>query len=174
MVKKLLLLIYILLLVNPSGFSQSSSLRDSVISVFKSSLLNKPLKSFHFTDINNNKWGSNELKGKILIINFWFTACKPCIQEMPYLNQLVSENKDSVIFLAPAPENETQIRRFLKKYSFDYHIIPSSLDYITSMNIENFPAHLVVDKQGIIRQVFIGYADDIKQKLQAEIERLIK
>ena len=32
--------------------------------------------------------------------------------------------------------------------------------------------HLVVDKEGIIRQVFIGYADDIKEKLQAEIDKL--
>jgi hypothetical protein len=42
------------------------------------------------------------------------------------------------------------------------------------MHIENFPTHLVIDKQGNIRQVFIGYADDIKEKLQAEIDKLIK
>jgi hypothetical protein len=40
------------------------------------------------------------------------------------------------------------------------------------MNIENFPTHLVVDKEGIICQVFIGYADDIKEKLQLEINKL--
>jgi hypothetical protein len=40
------------------------------------------------------------------------------------------------------------------------------------MNIENFPTHLVIDKEGVIRQVFIGYADDIKEKLQAEIAKL--
>jgi hypothetical protein len=94
---------------------------------------------------------------------------------MIYLNKLVQENKDSsVIFIAPAPENETQIKKFLKKYAFEYNITPSSADFISSMHIENFPTHLVVDKQGIIRQVFIGYADDIKEKLQAEIDKLIK
>ena len=108
------------------------------------------------------------------MINFWFTACKPCIAEMIYLNKLVEENKDSsVVFIAPAPENETQIKKFLKKYSFEYNITPFSTDFIASMNIENFPTHLVVDKEGIIRQVFIGYADDIKDKLQAEIDKLM-
>ena len=90
-----------------------------------------------------------------------------------HLNKLVEENKDSsVVFIAPAPENEAQIKKFLKKYSFEYNITPSSTDFIASMNIENFPTHLVVDKNGIIRQVFIGYADDIKEKLKSEIDKL--
>ncbi|HKC36987.1 MAG TPA: TlpA disulfide reductase family protein, partial [Chitinophagaceae bacterium] len=152
----------------PSG-SDEVALRQAKLEAFKNSLLNKPLKSFHLTDLNNKKWDSKELRGKTIVINFWFTACKPCIQEMVYLNKLVQENKDSsVVFIAPAPENETQIKRFLKKYAFDYNITPSSTDFISAMNIENFPTHLVIDKDGIIRQVFIGYADDIKEKLQAE------
>jgi thiol-disulfide isomerase/thioredoxin len=155
----------------PSG-NDEVALRQAKLEAFRNSLLDKSLKSFQLTDINNRKWNSKELKGKIVVINFWFTACKPCIQEMPHLNQLVADNKDSVVFLAPAPENSEQIKKFLKRYSFDYNIIPSSLDYITSLNIENFPTHLVVDKEGIIRQVFIGYADDIKEKLQAEISKL--
>ncbi len=92
---------------------------------------------------------------------------------MPHLNKLVADNTDSVVFIAPAPETESQIRNFLKKYTFEYNIIPSSIDFINSMKIENFPTHLVVDRQGIIRQVFIGYADDIKEKLQLEINKLI-
>jgi cytochrome oxidase Cu insertion factor (SCO1/SenC/PrrC family) len=155
--------------------NDEKALQYAKIDAFKNSLINKPLKTFHLTDLNNRKWDSKKLRGKTIVINFWFTGCKPCIQEMVYLNKLVQENKDSsVIFIAPAPENETQIKKFLKKYAFEYNITPSSADFISSMHIENFPTHLVVDKQGIIRQVFIGYADDIKEKLQAEIDKLIK
>lgn len=83
------------------------------------------------------------------------------------------ENKDSsVVFIAPSPENETQIKKFLKKYDFYYNITPASVDFIAALDIQNFPTHLIVDKQGIIRQVFIGYADDIKEKLEAEINKL--
>ncbi|HEU5168738.1 MAG TPA: TlpA disulfide reductase family protein [Chitinophagaceae bacterium] len=155
--------------------NDEAALRQAKLEAFKNSLLNKPVKSFRLTDLNGRKWNSKELSGKTVIINFWFTACKPCIQEMIYLNKLVEENKDSsVVFIAPAPENETQIKKFLKKYAFEYNIIPSSTDFISAMNIENFPTHLVIDKEGIIRQVFIGYADDIKEKLQSEINKLIK
>ena len=156
----------------PSG-NDERALQYAKIEAFKNSLLNQPLKPFHLTDLNNTKWDLKGLRGKTIIINFWFTACKPCIQEMPHLNKLVAANKDSIVFIAPAPENEVQIKKFLKKYTFDYNIIPSSIDLITTMNIENFPTHLVVDRDGIIRQVFIGYADDIKEKLQVEIDKLI-
>jgi thiol-disulfide isomerase/thioredoxin len=155
----------------PSG-NDERSLQEAKREEFKKGLINKPLKPFHLTDLNGKKWNSDELKGKIVVINFWFTACKPCILEMPHLNQLVTDNNDSVIFLAPAPENDVQIKKFLKKYRFDYTIIPLSLDYITALSIEYFPTHLVIDKEGIVRQVFIGYADDINKKLQLEIDRL--
>jgi cytochrome oxidase Cu insertion factor (SCO1/SenC/PrrC family) len=157
----------------PSG-NDERSLQYAKLDTFKNSLINKPVAAFNLVDINKNTWNTDKLKGKIIIINFWFTACNPCIQEMPHLNKLVAENKDSsVLFIAPAPENETQVKKFLKKYAFDYNIIPSSTEFISAMDIKNFPTHLVVDKEGIIRQVFIGYADDIKEKLQAEIDKLV-
>lgn len=140
---------------------------------FRNNLLGKAVIDFQLTDLDNKKWKSKELNGKVIVFNFWFTSCKPCITEMPHLNELVKDNKDKeVIFLAPAPENETQIRKFLKKYSFEYNIIPSSLDFINKLQVENFPTHLIIDQKGIVRQVFIGYADDIKEKLQKEITRL--
>lgn len=158
----------------PSG-NDERALQKTKMEAFKNSLINKPINSFKLTDLSNKLWDSDDVKGKVVVMNFWFTACKPCILEMPHLNRLVAENKDKdVIFIAPAPENEMQINKFLKKYSFEYNIIPSSLDYITALNIENFPTHLIVDKEGIVRQVFIGYADDIKEKLQAEIDKLVK
>ena len=158
----------------PSG-NDERALQKTKMEAFKNSLINKPINLFKLTDLSNKLWDSDDVKGKVVVMNFWFTACKPCILEMPHLNRLVAENKDKdVIFIAPAPENEMQINKFLKKYSFEYNIIPSSLDYITALNIENFPTHLIVDKEGIVRQVFIGYADDIKEKLQAEIDKLVK
>lgn len=161
-----------IIMIIPSVYDERAR-QQAKIEAFRNSLINKPLGSFRLTDLNNKKWVSEELTGKILVINFWFTACKPCILEMPHLNKLVADNKDSVVFIAPAPENEAQLRKFLKRYSFGYNIIPSSTEFISSMNIEHFPTHLVIDKEGVIRQVFIGYADDIKEKLQAEIDKLM-
>jgi thiol-disulfide isomerase/thioredoxin len=167
-----LILIFFLFSFIANG--QETSLQDERFKNFRENLVGKKIKSFKLKGLNNESLESDKLKDKIIVINFWFTACKPCILEMPHLNKLVAENIDkSVVFIAPAPEEEPQIKKFLKKYSFDYNIIPASLDYINELKIENFPTHIIIDKKGIVKQVLIGYADDIKEKLQAEINKLL-
>ncbi len=145
------------------------------IETFRASLIDKPAPSFQLKDKSGTVWNAGDLKGKVVVINFWFTSCKPCIQEIPHLNELVKQNKENpVVFIAPAPEAVAQVNKFLKKYPFDYNIIPSSLDFITTTKVESFPTHLVIDKRGIVKQVLVGYAEDIREKLQAEIDKLVK
>lgn len=169
--KKYLQLLFAFSLYTTIALGQATR-QDNSQEEFVKSLKNQPVKKFSFVAQDGSKWNSTELKGKVIVINFWFTVCKPCILEMPHLNKLVEDNKTSpVVFIAPAPEEELQIKKFLRKYNFDYNIIPSSLEYITALGIENFPTHIIIDKAGIVRQVFIGYADDIKEKLQTEIDK---
>jgi cytochrome oxidase Cu insertion factor (SCO1/SenC/PrrC family) len=177
--KQKYILFFAALIITATSFGQAEQSElekfNAKMKKFKEGLIGKPVASFKLTDLNNKKWNSKELKGKVVVINFWFTSCEPCIKEMPLLNEVVAANKDNgVVFIAPAPENESQIKKFLTKFKFDYNIIPSSSDYLDKLNIENFPTHLVIDKEGIIRQVFIGYSDDIKTKLQQEIDKVMQ
>jgi thiol-disulfide isomerase/thioredoxin len=159
---------------NPGLPEDHSNETETSTDLFIKKMIHKPIKAFKLTDLDNQTWQSGKLKGKIIVINFWFTACKPCITEIPHLNKLVEAYKNNpVVFLAPAPETAVQLKKFLGKYSFRYNIIPSSLDYITATGVENFPTHLVVNPQGIIQKVFIGYDADITEKLQAEINKWI-
>lgn len=142
---------------------------------FRKSLLNKPLAHLRLPGLYYQVWDTKQLKGRVLVISFWYSTCTPCILEMPVLNELVTDLQyKNVVFLAPAPERAQQIRKFLKKNPFSYNIIPAAQKYMDMLRVENFPTHLVVDKNGIIRQVYIGYAGDTKKKLQAVIEQLLK
>ena len=62
----------------------------------------------------------------------------------------------------------------MKKNPFRYNIVPAASSYIQIMQVENFPTHMLIDKNGIIRQVFVGFEEGIKEKLQAEIDILLK
>jgi thiol-disulfide isomerase/thioredoxin len=175
--KKILgLCIFTVLIITHTATAQDEAeKRYAAIETFKSGIVNKPLADFKFTSLDKQFLSLKKLKGKIIVINFWFTYCGPCIKEMPFLTELVAANKENpVVFIAPAPENETQIKKFLQKNTFTYQIVPSSLNYINTMHIENFPTHLVIDQDGIIRNAFVGYTDDIKMKLQEAIDKLLK
>lgn len=55
----------------------------------ESELVDTVAPPFSVTDINGNEYSLESLKGKIIVLNFWFVECKPCVQEMPELNELV-------------------------------------------------------------------------------------
>src|SRR5436853_6658072 len=77
--------------------------RARMVDNFKKSLIGKPLADLSFVDLSGNKIQKKDLLGKVIVINFWFTSCQPCINEMPLLNNLVAAYKDTnVVFIAPA------------------------------------------------------------------------
>ena len=56
---------------------------------FDAALKGKPLPDFVFKDILGNTYTPEDIKGKVVVINFWFMSCAPCIEEMPELNKIV-------------------------------------------------------------------------------------
>ena len=116
-----------------------------------------------------------DLKGKVLVINFWFTACVPCIAEIPELNKLVDDykNNKNVIFLAPTFENKKMVQQFLIKNKFKYSILQESESWIDDYGITSFPSHMVVDKAGTIAFASVNSGAKVINALQKTIEELL-
>jgi thiol-disulfide isomerase/thioredoxin len=116
--------------------------------------------------LDNKSISINDLKGKPTLINFWFTTCKPCIEEMPVLSEIKNQLKDSVNFIAITFEPIEKVKAFLIKYKFNYTQIASASKVTESMNIEAFPVNIFLDKNGIVRKIESGIPyilDDKKQ-----------
>ncbi|MEO8854643.1 MAG: TlpA disulfide reductase family protein [Ginsengibacter sp.] len=114
-------------------------------------LAGQQLPDFNLYDINGNKLSSDQLKGKPVVINFWFTECAPCIQEMPALNEIRQKFKDSdVVFLAITFDKKSTVQNFLKRYNFDFTAVPDAVAYCENMT-GIFPLTLFVDRSGIIK-----------------------
>ena len=117
----------------------------------------KPLPEGNFLQmIDGSVKSFSDYKGKLLVINFWYINCGPCIIEMPYLNDLVNKyQNEDVQFLALSFDTVLDIKSFLQKTEFIYEhgSISRSLMYdFTPVS----PGHFIVDKDGIIRDITIG------------------
>jgi thiol-disulfide isomerase/thioredoxin len=134
----------------------------------------KSAKPFSVKDLKGNSYSLEELKGKIVIINFWFIGCKPCIMEMPELNKLVKKyaGKD-VVFLGFALDEEAQLNTFLKKKEFLYNIIPNSENIIKEYGINSFPTHFIIDKASKIVHSTNGLSQNTVTDLDKKIESLL-
>src|SRR6185369_12046959 len=95
---------------------------------------------------------ANDLKGKVIVLNFWFIGCPGCMDEMPKLNTLAGRYCDNsdVRFIAIAPNTREELKQFLSRERFDYQMVGSALSIINLFNFAGFPRNIVIGKDGKI------------------------
>lgn len=105
----------------------------------------------------------SDLKGKVVIVNFWATWCPPCLQEMPSLNEIYNEYKDKgveVLGLTLDEEGLPVTKPVLTKLGIDYPILESDKStYQKYGHILTIPFTYIIDKQGVIQKKFINRQD---------------
>ena len=136
----------------------------------------KPLApDFNLTSLSEKNFKLSELKGKYVVLNFWFIHCAPCVKEIPQLNKLVSTyGKGNFVFLALTYDNKYDLDSFLKKKPFTYNIIPKSLPVIMKFHTPGadvaFPTHVVINPKGEIE--FRSEGSSGLAPLQKELKKL--
>src|SRR3954452_17502881 len=80
-------------------------------------LVGKPAPDFS-VKYSDRSVALHDLRGKIVVLNFWATWCPPCVDEMPSLVALQAKMRDTVTVLAVSLDaNEDAYHRFLKDYN---------------------------------------------------------
>jgi peroxiredoxin len=139
-----------------------------------SPLLDQPAPLFEARDLKGKTVHLEALKGKVVVLNFWFVECKPCVSEIPELNELVLDfQKDDVVFMALGLNKAEQLKKFLKKTPFNYQIVPDAMEVATQFGVTGFPTSIVIDQNGVIRYISLGVGPENKEKLAAAIRLLI-
>jgi cytochrome c biogenesis protein CcmG, thiol:disulfide interchange protein DsbE len=99
-----------------------------------------------------------DLRGKIVVLNFWTTWCEPCIVEMPSLSRLQKQMGSTVTVLAVSTDDDNDAyHKFLKKYDIQFLTVndqgkKSAEIYGTTGQPETF----IIDSSGVLRRKFIG------------------
>lgn len=88
---------------------------------FKEVIKNCKAPDFKAATINGDTIELKKLRGKVVVINFWFIGCAPCIAEIPALNKLAEEyESEDVVFIAFSENTKKAILdEFLPKYTFN-------------------------------------------------------
>ena len=128
-----------------------------------SCLIGTQAPTFIVSTIDNQEVELSKLKGKVVMLNFWFTRCQPCIKEMPELNKLVAYySSKNVEFISFAPESSNVVKEFLKKHPFNFKAVAES-EPIRSEEFKLFsgwPYTILIDKEGKISKMILGTPDE--------------
>ncbi|WP_445721027.1 peroxiredoxin family protein [Flavobacterium sp.] len=139
---------------------------------YRNELDGSKLEELNLEDINGVKFNLENLKGKVIVLNFWFTQCKPCVAEFPQLNNLKEKYKNQdVEFFAVTWNNKETIEKFLLNHKLDFNIIPNGKLIIDKFKIPHYPYNIVIDKNGKVEYINDILVLNIFKKLENKINK---
>lgn len=100
----------------------------------------------------------HDLRGKIIVLNFWAAHCGPCIDEMPSLVQLQRQMGDRVTVLGVGVDTSDQdYHAFLRQYGINFMtVLDSPKDSYNLYGATGYPETTIIDRNGTIRRKFVG------------------
>ncbi len=104
----------------------------------------------------------HDLRGKIVLLNFWATWCAPCVEEMPSLNQLQQRFKDKGIEVVgvSVDVDSDGYHKFLKDHKIDFLTVRDPDQKSNNLyGTFKFPETYIIDRNGVVRRKFIGAVD---------------
>ncbi len=117
----------------------------------------------------------HDLRGKVVVLNFWASYCVPCIEETPSLEQLQLrlENKGVVVVGISSDFDADEYHKFLTHYSIDFPTVREGDTKTANMyGTEKIPETYIIDRKGIIRRKFISSVDWSDPEIVAFLSKL--
>jgi peroxiredoxin len=116
-----------------------------------------------------------EMKGKVVLLDFYFIGCFPCMQTLKPLNKIFDKYKNKPLVIASLTERDSAktVMAFEKNYHIDYPGFVGAADVVKSYHVSGFPTFYFIDKEGKIANVFLGAADNFEEKVTSILDNLI-
>ena len=122
----------------------------------------QPAPEFTAPDLTNQAISLSGYRGKkIVLLDFWATWCGPCKMAMPGLQSLLDDYKSRGLEVLSLNEGESaeQAESFMKRKAYGFHVVLDADSAIgASYGVRGIPTLVVVDKNGIVRWIRVGYS----------------
>jgi len=106
----------------------------------------------------STRLGLKDLRGKVVLINFWASWCPPCRQEMPDLISLSRdyERRGVVVLGVVLNSNPQEVDQLIQQYQIPYQSVMGTDEVAGAWRVEGIPATYIIDREGIVRNHYVG------------------
>ena len=130
---------------------------------------------FTLKTLDGKEIALSQLKGKVVLLDFWATWCGPCKESIPHLIQLYQSYRESGFELVGMNVDRGDVevvRRFVKAMDIPYPIVTAPEDMVRSYRVTGIPAAFLIDKEGKIRDRMTGFNSTIARQLTTKVSDL--
>lgn len=133
-----------------------------------------PASDFTLLDLKGEPHRLSQYRGKVVLINFWATWCKPCTTEMPAMQATYDKLRDQgfVVLAINELEDEDKVREHIKAYGHTFPVLLDRKNQVANQyGVYGLPVSVFVDEHGIVQEYIKGglLTED---KIQAVVARL--
>lgn len=125
---------------------------------------------FSVLDKNNNTIDNDLIKGKIVVMDFWFISCPPCWVKFPELQRMhekYSSNDQVVFYAVNRPMNNDkpdQLFTSIEKKDYTFPVVRGSEELMNDFDIDYYPTTIIIDAEGNI--IFKGDMNQVEDELK--------
>jgi len=133
--------------------------------------IDQPAPDFTVTD-SDHSFSLHNLRGKVVVLNFWATWCPPCVEEMPSLVAMQQKLKDQVTVVAVSVDVDGDAyHKFIKNHNIALFTVRDADQTSNSLyGTYKFPETYIIDREGKIRRKFIGSVNWNDPEIQAYLQ----
>lgn len=112
-------------------------------------------------------------RGKVVLLNFWWSQCAPCIEELPSLEQLHHDDPNLAILAVSIDDDQDLYTHFLTRRHVDLITVRDPSHSAAKLfHTDMWPETYVIDRQGVIRRKFIGAQDWSSPEIRTYLKSL--
>ncbi len=118
----------------------------------------------------------SQLRGRVVLLDFWATWCAPCRLAIPHLNDLYKAYRTrglEIIGVSLDTGSRERVRRFATSMGIQYPIIIADDQVLKDYGISPIPTTYLIDREGYISNKWVGFSQSLMSKISAETERLL-
>ncbi len=135
-------------------------------------LTGSPASNFTLKTLEGKPIVLDQTRGSVVVLDFWASWCPPCLDGLSSLEKLRAEFAGQVQFFGINDEDPSTVKDFVQKHGYEMSVLMDGTGRIhRQYGVSVIPIMLIIDKQGVIRQQFIGSRSEAKlrQAIQAAV-----
>jgi peroxiredoxin len=141
-------------------------------------LRGKPAPDFSLKTLDGKDAKLSAQKGNVVLVDFWATWCPPCLISMAYVQKKsadeVMTKKGLKILAVNDKESADTVKAFMTKNKYTF-VVPMDADQTAckAYFVSGVPTTVIVGRDGIITDVFVGFGDDSAEQINAAIDKAL-